>query len=231
MADSLYASKTACGRNRKVAGITTPDLGPVTCDVCRARVKADHASNKNLGNFEPIDDMIGTAKLRKETHLKECIRLMISENLVKIRTASGKEYEGDKNRIATVLAVAGVSHYRVSDILSDVPIESKELRSLLDKNIVTPVRHRAEPKTSKTPAFSAQRKLDKAIKSFAKNWTNFKEEMTGVAPEDAAADAALNFFHDFPEWEEYAKALQLSKEDVRSSVADWVYTAMETGKV
>jgi len=69
-----------------------------------------------------------------------------------------------------------------------------------------------------------------ALSDYAGNWTHFTSEMPGVEPEDAAPDAADGFFHEYPEWRSWARALDLSKEDIRSAVVDHVHEAMLTGK-
>ena len=70
-----------------------------------------------------------------------------------------------------------------------------------------------------------------AIRRFADDWMDYSLEETGVSAEDAASDAATSFFYQFPEWKNWARQLQITKQDIHSAVTDWVYHAMTTGIV
>ncbi len=74
-----------------------------------------------------------------------------------------------------------------------------------------------------------------ALREFAENWTEFKQEYGAedekVDLESSATDAAAGFFHHYPEWKHWAAQLHLSKDDILSAVSEFVYEAMITGKV
>ena len=71
-----------------------------------------------------------------------------------------------------------------------------------------------------------------AVREFAANWTEFKQEHESDEDlESNASDAANGFFHDYPEWKHWAAQLRLSKNDIKSAVSEFVYEAMMTGKV
>lgn len=69
-----------------------------------------------------------------------------------------------------------------------------------------------------------------AVAAFAANWSDWSSEGMGTAPEDAANDAALGFFTDNPKWRTWARALYMSKAEMQSAVAEFVYEAMTNGK-
>ena len=62
------------------------------------------------------------------------------------------------------------------------------------------------------------------VKEFASNWSSFEEESPDITPEDAASDAALGFFVDFPQWRNGSN--EMSRSDILSWVVDEVYEAM-----
>jgi hypothetical protein len=66
----------------------------------------------------------------------------------------------------------------------------------------------------------------RAVREFAKNWSDFGSSETSA--EDAAPDAALGFFDQYP-WQEWAAVLGLRRSDMQSNVADYVYDAMRKG--
>jgi hypothetical protein len=74
----------------------------------------------------------------------------------------------------------------------------------------------------------AEKAYTRAIKDYARNW---EEPESDVVPEDAASDAALEFFHTYAkEWPEWARLLDVRKSDIQSAVTDWVYDAMTKPK-
>lgn len=77
----------------------------------------------------------------------------------------------------------------------------------------------------------AQASLDLAVKEFAKNWTDFGSETPDVEPQDAASDAADGFFHEYPEWKQWMRQLNLTREDIKSYVQDMTYEAMTGNSV
>lgn len=93
------------------------------------------------------------------------------------------------------------------------------------------------PRPERLSRSSAENKLAAAIKRFARNWTDFTLDMPDVSPEDAAWDAAGGFFHEYPEWEKWVRAMwdpygwdkRLTKTEVQERVADYVHDAMVKG--
>lgn len=81
-----------------------------------------------------------------------------------------------------------------------------------------------------TSQHNAADTLNKLAKEYAENWTHFRAENSDLDPDAAAPDAAEGFFDQYPDWKEWARALGMSKFDVKSYVADEVYEAMLTGK-
>ena len=74
-----------------------------------------------------------------------------------------------------------------------------------------------------------------ALQEYAGNWTDFKQSMGDEWDDDngqgAAMDAAEGFFHQFPEWKRWAAELGMKKADMQSTIADFVYEAITTGRV
>lgn len=76
-----------------------------------------------------------------------------------------------------------------------------------------------------------------ALSEYAGNWTDFKQSMSadfdgeGDMGSTAAFDAALGFFHHYPDWRRWAAELGMKKADMQSAVADFVYEAITTGQV
>jgi len=66
------------------------------------------------------------------------------------------------------------------------------------------------------------------VKDFASNWSNFEEESEGMSPDEAASDAALGFFVDYPQWRNGSD--EMSRSDILAWVVDEVYEAMTLAK-
>ena len=62
-----------------------------------------------------------------------------------------------------------------------------------------------------------------AVREFASDWTG-NEHSEHAA--DVAPDAAENFFYQYTQWKEWARMLGLSRDIIKSIVADEVYEAM-----
>lgn len=73
--------------------------------------------------------------------------------------------------------------------------------------------------------------LTSALEEFASGWEGFSDDMSDVDPQDAAADAALSFFHMYPQWKDWAGSLGMSKVDIQRAAADYAYEAMTKGSV
>lgn len=71
----------------------------------------------------------------------------------------------------------------------------------------------------------AHDELMNLISKFADDHAGLSSELN-VAPEDAAADLADNFFHLNPRWETLARAANLRKWNVKDMVKNSVYAAM-----
>lgn len=84
-------------------------------------------------------------------------------------------------------------------------------------------------------AASAKAEYEAAIREFAGNWVDFRREAGDDYDvndgEAAALEAANDFFHHFPEWKQWAMALKMSKGEIRSTVADFVYEAIRLGRL
>lgn len=80
----------------------------------------------------------------------------------------------------------------------------------------------------------AEDRFHRAVRTFAKSWTDFEVESSDTSPEDACYVAADGFFIEYPQWQEWAKAMVVpeydkrpkSRTDVKEIVADYVYDAM-----
>ena len=68
--------------------------------------------------------------------------------------------------------------------------------------------------------------LTSALEEFAAGWEGFSADMSDVDPQSAAADAALSFFHMYPQWKDWAGSLGMSKADIQRAAADYAYEAM-----
>lgn len=69
-----------------------------------------------------------------------------------------------------------------------------------------------------------------AVKEFSQNFLGMDLSELGVEPEDAVHDLAANFFYEYPQWEEWADELGMSKSEMNSAVAESIYEAlMEDG--
>ena len=70
-----------------------------------------------------------------------------------------------------------------------------------------------------------------ALQEFCSNWTNFQEEMPDTSPEDAASDAADGFFFQYPQWKNWARSLEMTRQSMKAAIADYVYEAMVSGTI
>ena len=68
--------------------------------------------------------------------------------------------------------------------------------------------------------------LTSALEEFASGWEGFSADMSDVDPQSAAADAALSFFHMYPQWKDWAGSLGMSKADIQRAAADYAHDAM-----
>lgn len=68
--------------------------------------------------------------------------------------------------------------------------------------------------------------LTSALEEFAAGWEGFSADISDVDPQSAAADAALSFFHMYPQWKDWAGSLGMSKADIQRAAADYAYEAM-----
>lgn len=172
------------------------------------------------------------------------LKSVISEALsnVVIHTADGKTYTGDSARISRALATFGANTAERNAIISgQIPISAAALSALKRDRVVAsdqPVRQPKpfdwdkENRVAQRKSGAADKKLHAAAAKFARNWRNFTLESPDVSPEDAAPDAALGFFWEYPEWKEWAAAVRpgtMTKEMVRSLVTDLVYDEMIKG--
>ena len=80
-----------------------------------------------------------------------------------------------------------------------------------------------------------QASYEDAIREYAGNWVNFRREFEDAFEagegETVAADAAEGFFANFPDWKQWAYGLRMSKEEMKSSVADFIYEAIRLGRL
>lgn len=81
----------------------------------------------------------------------------------------------------------------------------------------------------------AQEEWREACKEYAASWRGWAYEHAeahgeGTDPDQAAqgsaADAADGFFHEHSEWRRWARAMQMSRTDMKSAIADFIYDAM-----
>lgn len=72
---------------------------------------------------------------------------------------------------------------------------------------------------------SAREEYDAAVQDFASGFSNYagdygiSSEDIADSAQDVASDAALGFFHAYPEWDTWARKLHLSKQDIQSACA------------
>jgi hypothetical protein len=153
---------------------------------------------------------------------------------------------GDRDNINVGLIMADVpKETRIAVLRGEKSVPSSVIsmlkkRGAIDREKLPKPVH--DPNIPKAPrqmtSRAAEEKLAAAIRRFAKNWTNFTTEMPDIQPEDAASDAALSFFYEYPEWEKWVHAMwdpygydkKLSKSEVQERVADYVFDAMMKGK-
>jgi len=197
-------------------GEWTSDQGFVTCPKCLQSM--------------PSDDM-DEGVIKEET----------------VRTSDGRRWAGDREMIYTALVQFGTSNAEREAIISgQIPISSAALSFLKSQRVVAQVVDKkpaasheknlskfwGQQKSRGSSFASAQNKFDSAVKKFAKNWENFMAEMgdPDLTPDQAAPDAALGFFYDYPEWEKWSKTLGMSKATMKDVVADSVYNAMLKGQ-
>lgn len=64
-----FSMQTACGRSAKMKSQTSERMSDVTCPKCQAAVARRREADKDLGNYTIKDDMIGTARIRREARL------------------------------------------------------------------------------------------------------------------------------------------------------------------
>lgn len=72
--------------------------------------------------------------------------------------------------------------------------------------------------------WDSEYQLDRAINQFVSNFG--PDPDLGAAPEDAAPDMAETFFLDYPNWQDWADDLELSKWEIKERVADRIYSVL-----
>lgn len=147
-----------------------------------------------------------------------------------VRDSKGNTYEGGRDRIVKTLVRFGATQQEREHILSGaLPISSAALTALKReksiKQIIAPKPPREE-KPFVSPSTKAEKSFNAAITSYCKNWQGYANNTSDIDPETMASDAALGFFHDFPQWKTWASTLMMSKMEVHSIVTDHVYEAM-----
>lgn len=66
-----------------------------------------------------------------------------------------------------------------------------------------------------------------ALDDYVSNWgPESLEDLGGISAEAAAQDGVDSFFYEYPEWRQWAEKLDMSKADMRSILADYVYDAV-----
>lgn len=63
-----------------------------------------------------------------------------------------------------------------------------------------------------------QGEFQAALQKFGEGWKDY--DASDMSPEEVAPDAALSFFHMYPQWKTWATALGMTKADVQSAAAD-----------
>lgn len=201
------------------------DLGePLNDDICAERIieTQEQTVKLTIGELRSI--------IHEATHGSDTT----------LRTADGKEYSGMRSKIDRALMSYGSSMPERQAILSgQIPISSSAVGSLQRIGAVKRIEKPREPSKRSTidpwerlqrRRDAVHRKFNAATARFARNWRNFTKEISDTTPEDAASDAALGFFYDYPEWQEWAKVLDMSKDAVHGLVTDLVYDQMIKGK-
>lgn len=70
----------------------------------------------------------------------------------------------------------------------------------------------------------------RAINDYADNWSGWaSDEIADEDPSSQAYDAADGFFAAYPNWKRWSNDLGISKEEMKSAVAEFVYDAMIGG--
>lgn len=81
----------------------------------------------------------------------------------------------------------------------------------------------------------AQEEWREACKEYATNWQGWAYEHVEEYGEDvdpdqaaqgSASDAADGFFHEYADWRRWARAMRMSRTDMKEAIADFVYDAM-----
>lgn len=178
----------------------------------------------------------------KRRQLRSLIEGMLNEETV--RTAKGKTYSGSRNEIQRALIDYGASAPERAAILAGtIPISKSALAALLrakavksdaPERLTKPYDWDKEQRVKARKAHAAEKKLHAAINRFARDWRDFTLDNPETPPSDAAGDAALGFFWQYPKWKQWAKAMAhggsaMSKEDIRALVAEIVYEEMMKG--
>lgn len=164
-----------------------------------------------------------------------------SSDWIVLSTRDGIQWEGSKSQITSALIRFGASNAERNAILSGaVPISSTAASSLKSQGALQKVpRPMSEPKpydwgkadrVAEKKRSSLVKAYHQAIKEFIKPYTSFRQESPDTNPEDATPDLADNFFHEYPQWRDWARALDMSRSGMKGAIADYVYDAMMKGK-
>lgn len=249
-----YAMKTACGRTWKQASATSERPDQVTCPKCKEALTRSREANKDLGNYTIKDDMVGTARIRRSEGKKLRVTMGMVRQL--IREAEG--IEKPMAELEKLIAALGPDEPAPEDYIDSETGEfylekghkartsalhpqhvidmqartaaDREARRLEDEQWAKEdAEWEAEQDRSRQEAQTA---FDAAVREYAGNWTDWRQSMGDeeVEEQSVAMDAALGFFHQFPDWKRWAAELGMKKADIQSMVADFVYEAIITGR-
>jgi len=113
--------------------------------------------------------------------------------------------------------------------LGALPISSAALTALKREKSVKQIialKPSREEKPFVPPSIKAEKAFQAAITSYCKNWKGYANDTSDIDPETMASDAALGFFHDYPQWKTWASTLMMTKTEMHEIVTDSVYDAM-----
>lgn len=85
------------------------------------------------------------------------------------------------------------------------------------------------PETEQAP--SSDDEWTKAAQAYAESWTDYDTEESGIEAQDVAMDAALGFFPLHPEWKKWAADLGMTRVEMQTAMADFIYEAMVSGNI
>lgn len=85
------------------------------------------------------------------------------------------------------------------------------------------------PETEQAP--SSEDAWTKAAQAYAESWADYDTTDSDDEAQGVAVDAALSFFPLHPEWKKWASDLGMTRAEMQTAMAEFIYEAMVSGNI